>query len=195
MKLLVRLFFISACLVSPLLAQELQNRSIVHLQTDMNKQWFVPVWSVTNIKSRSPNNTNLFSGIGYRQKTWWLESMVQHQWNGKANQFMLDFRFDKQSGPWHAYAEASPFLTNPKFYEFVILERKIGKGWSVGGETENVHQSGKDVFAIGPRTGHKLVTWSGLDVGLSGTFRINPVNSRTEALLYLVFNRRLHKKQ
>ena len=170
--------------------QDWQNRSVVQAQMVVSPNSFLTVKSITNFRSETPNNTSLFAGIGRRGKSWWLEGMIQHQWRAVGNQWMLDFRFDKQAGSWHLYAEGSPFLTRKAFYEFVIVERRTWRGFSVGGETENSQQTGPDILAIGPRVSRKLGNWAGFDVSLAGAIRFSPIGGYAEPRLYLVFNRR-----
>lgn len=172
-------------------AQDWQTRDTVHAQADINRRWFVAAWSVTNLRTVTLNNTNIFAGIGYRGKDWWFESMVQHQWNNKANQWALDFRFDRQAGRWHLYVEPATFLTKKAFYEFVIVERRTWKGFSFGAETENTHQPGPDTIEAGPRAGRKLGRFAGFDVSAAAAVRLSPNGGHTEPRLYLVFNRRV----
>src|SRR3989344_4041226 len=177
-------------MISGLSGQDWQNRSVVQVQIDVSQRAFLAVKSISNLRSETPNNTNIFAGVGVRGKSWWLEGMVQHQWRAGSNQWMLDFRFDKQAGRWHWYVEASPFLTRKAFYEFVIVERRTWKGVSVGGEAENNQQIGRDDIGVGPRESRKLVHCAGIDVAFSGAVRLSPVGGHTEPRLYLVFNRR-----
>lgn len=185
MKILLLGFF---CALAA--AQDWQSRNVVHLQIDLEKNWFISLWSITNLRTETPNTTNLFTGIGRRGRGWWLEGMVQRQWNPKGNQWMLDARFDKQSGRWHLYAEASPFLTRKAFYEFVIVERRTWKGLALGVETENLHQAGRDTVQVGPRASRKLGRLAGFDVSLAGAVRFSLIGGHTEPRLYLIFNRR-----
>lgn len=181
-------------LSSTLSAQDWQNRNVVHVQADISQKWFVAGWSITNLRTGTPNNTNLFGGLGYRGKAWWLEGMVQRQWSSKGNQVMLDFRFDKQAGRYHFYAEGSPFLTKKAFYEFVIVERRTWKGFALGAETENVHQDNRDTVQVGPRASRKLGRFAGFDVSMAAAVRLSPVGGRTEPRLYVIFNRRITKE-
>ena len=98
--------------------QDKQARFVFHLTKDINENWFITGWSVSNVRERALNNTNLFLGAGYRGKTWWLETMVQKQWHEgvtkdpKGNDWMLDFRFQKLwNNRFTLNAESSPFLT------------------------------------------------------------------------------------
>ncbi len=184
--------FLAICLTIPASAQDWQTRDSLHVQADVSKNWFVSGWSVTNLRTETPNNTNLFAGAGYRGKNWWLEAIVQHQWNTKANQWMLDFRFNKQTERWRLYAEVSPFLIKKAFYEYVIVERRTWKGFSFGAETENTHQIGPDMIAIGPRVSRKLGRFAGFDASAAIAVRLSPVGGHTEPRLSLTFNRRLY---
>lgn len=104
---------------------------------------------------------------------------------------MLDFRFDRQFGQWHLYAEGAPFLTKKAFYEFVIVERRVWKGFAFGGETENLHQAGLDAVFLGPRVSRKLGKFAGFDVSLTGAVRKSLKGGHTEPRLYVIFNRRV----
>ena len=185
----------TACLlmVQILSAQDWQNRSGVHAQIDVSKRLFVSAWSITNLRSETPKNTSIFTGIGVRDQNWWLEAMIQHQWRAAGNLWMLDFRFDRQAGRWRIYMEASPFLTKKAFYEFMIVERRIWKGVAIGSEMENLHQAGRDTIQIGPRASRKLGRLAGFDVSLAGAVRFSAANGHTEPRLYIVFNRRIIK--
>lgn len=174
-------------------AQDWQNRDVLHLEYEINNKFSLRTWSITNFRSKTPNNTNLLAGIGYRGNSWWVESLVQHQWSSKGNHWMLDFRFDRQLPKWHLYAEAALFLTKKASYEFVIIERKLGKRVAVGGETENTHQAGRDIVQIGPRVGSKLGSFLGFNVSVAGTVRISPLGGYAEPRIYLIFNRRIGK--
>jgi hypothetical protein len=183
--------FLAMCVTIPVSAQDWQTRDAAHVQADVNQHWFLAGWSVTNLRTQTLNNTNLFGGAGYRGKDWWLEAMAQHQWT-KTNQWALDFRFNRQTGRWRLYAEVSPFLTKKAFYEYVIVERRTWKGFSFGAETENTHQPGPDTIAAGPRVSHKLGRFAGFDASAAVAVRFSPVGGHTEPRLYLVFNRRLY---
>ncbi|MEK7617952.1 MAG: hypothetical protein AAB410_02300 [Patescibacteria group bacterium] len=175
-------------------AQDWQNRDVLHLQVDVSDRWFIPAWSITNLRTQTPSTTNLFAGIGRRGNSWWLEGMIQRQWNPKGNQWMLDVRFDKQSGRWRLYTEGAVFLTKQAFYEFVIVERRVWKGLAAGAETENLHQLGRrDTVQIGPRASRKLGSLAGFDVSFAGALRFSLAQGHTEPRLYLVFNRRFTK--
>lgn len=156
-------------------AQDLQNRDAVHLQADISKNWFVPVWSITNLRSQTPNNTNLFGGVGYRGKDWWVEGMVQRQFSpATGGQWMLDFRYDRKTGPWHFYVEVSPFITKPAFYEFVFVERRVWKRLGFRLKTENTNRlSGQKITAGGGPT-WDFGKHRGWDIGAAADYCPSP---------------------
>jgi hypothetical protein len=190
MKFMLLLLFVT----SLSFGQDWQNRDAVHVQADVGGNWFVAGWSITNLRTISLNNTNFFGGVGYRGESWWAETMVQRQWNTKADQWAMDFRFDKQAGRWHLYVEGSPFLTKKAFYEFLVAERRTWKGFSLGAETENTHQPGPDTIAIGPRAGHKLGRIGKFDVTAIAAVRLSPNGGHTEPRLYFVLNRHIKRR-
>jgi len=181
--------------------QDLQNRSIAHLQVDVSKHWFVPAWSITNLRVKAPNNTNVFVGVGFRGKSWWVEQMVQKQWNGDGGLTALDTRVVKRWGQKQktvSYFEAGPFLSQKGFfwssYTDTVVWRKLGLG--VG--TENVHKPGPDMVAIGPRVALSLGRFAGFDISTTGEFRFVPFEQPTkigghprEIRLYVLFNKRI----
>ena len=175
----------------PLLPQDLQNRTVVKTPLDLGDHWYVVFWSITNLKAESPNNTNIFPGVGYRGKTWWVEGMAQKQWNGSGGLYSIDIRFRKQlTQRLSLYVEPSVILTNPSFYEFVILESRVWKKLSVGGETENVHRLNKQLIAAGPRVSYSLGQRWGCEFAASFAYRFSPTG-KDEARLYLNITRRV----
>ena len=187
------LFFILFSLASAF-AQDWQNRDAVHGQADVASKFFLAGWLIPNFWTETLDNVNLFGGVGYRGKDWWLETMAQHQWNSKQNQWALDFRYDRQIGRWHVYAEGAPFLTKRAFYEFAVVERQTWKGFLFGAETENVHQPGPDTVAVGPRAGRKLGRVAGFEVSAIAAVRLSPNGGHTEPRLYVVFNQRVKRR-
>lgn len=183
------------CLPAAAQAVDWQNRDGLHLQTDISQKWFLPMWSTTNLRSETPNNTNLFGGLGYRGKSWWLESMVQRQLSpATGDQWMLDFRYDRRNGPWHLYVEVSPFISKPAFYEFVIVERRAWKRLSLRAETENTHRLSAQKIAAGGGLALSFGKHHGWDLGAAAVYRFSPT-ALNEPRIYLAANRRfsLHK--
>ncbi|MBI4050666.1 MAG: hypothetical protein HY396_01680 [Candidatus Doudnabacteria bacterium] len=153
-------------------AQDLQNRSTLHLIADITDRWYVALWPIANIRAQSPSNFNIFAGAGRRGKNWYLEAMAQKQWNGKGGLWTLDFRYRRQvTGRLSVYAEPDVFLSRRAFYEFIIVEYRSWRKFNLGGETENVHQLGKDVLAAGPRISRPLGRLWGTDFALGLAYR------------------------
>lgn len=178
-----------------ILAQDLQTRLVFHPTVDLYGNWFAAGWGIGNFRTQTPNNVNLFGGIGYRGKNWWLEGMVQRQWSKPGDNLLLDFRFQKQFiNRVSLYAEGAPFLNRRAFYEFVIVETPVWGKLRVGGETENVHRAGaKYSLAVGPRASYPLGNIGGFNVVASVAYRAQ--HPEPSALrFYLSFNRRFGKK-
>jgi hypothetical protein len=172
-------------------AQDPQARLILHPTLTVSEHWFLTTWVIRNARTKAPSNVNLFTGIGYedRDAGWWLEGMVQRQWNGSGNAWMLDARFQKQFRRVSLYVEPSLFLSEPAFYEFVIVEWRLGRGVGVGGETENVHRAGRDSVGVGPRVSFPLGTLGGAKLAGVAAYRIHP-RERDVLRLYLSLHRR-----
>lgn len=186
-----RIVLALACSVTFLPAQDLQNRSVLQVMIDFNDHWFIPVKSISNFRAQNPNNTNIFTGIGYRGKTWWLEGLVQKQWSASGGLWSMDARFRRQFGRVSLYVEPSIILM-PKiaFYEFVIIEEKLWKGLSLRQETENAHRPGKDVIAAGGGLSYGFGRWRGCDVATALVYRVSPTG-KDELRAYLNITRRV----
>ncbi|MDP4001402.1 MAG: hypothetical protein Q8P83_04145 [bacterium] len=156
----------------PLQAQDIQSiqpqiRLIIHptvpLQNqDQEQYWFATSWLIGNAKSGAPENLNLFLGIRYKHPSWWLESMVQHQWSPSPghNSWHLDFRLFKQfSERIGLYAETAPALGKKILYDFIFLEARAIGPLAFGVETENVHKPGPDSLGAGPLLSYPLATF------------------------------------
>lgn len=183
--------FLWIFLSTTLCAQDMQNRTGLHVMADINDRWFVPVWSISNFKQHNSDNTNIFVGLGYRGKTWWTEGLVQHQWNPNGGLWSVDARFRRQFDRVSVYVEPSVIFAPKKaFYEFVIVEERLWKGLSLRQETENVHRTGKDTIAFGGGLGYSLGKWRGYDFATALVYRINP-NGRDELRAYLNITRRI----
>lgn len=182
------------CSVMCLPAQDLQNRTVMHVMADVSDHWFVPVWSISDFKSVSPNSTNLFTGLGYRGKTWWLEGLVQKQWNSSGGFWSADLRFRKQLGRVSLYLEPRSII-RPKsaFYECVIVEERLWKGLSLRQETESVHRAGKDSIAAGGGLTYSLGRWQDFDFATALVYRA--ATGKDELRVYLNINRRIRLRR
>lgn len=137
-----------------------QVRLVFHPTVDLgqDKHWFIATWSITNVKSQSPNNSNLLAGIGYRGNKWWLEGMLQSHW-GIEHKWWLDFRFSAElSERANLYVEAAPLLGEKVLYTFITFDHRVIKKLNFGFETENVNQAGQDSLSMGPRLSYPIVT-------------------------------------
>ncbi len=192
MKTVIPMFFALSGLLS---AQSLQNRSVLRVTADINDHWYIPLWSITNLKAQSPDNTNIFAGVGYRSKSWWLEGLVQKQWSAVGGLWSADARFRRQFGRTSVYVEPSVILS-PKvaFYEFVIVEEKLWKGLVLRQETENVHRPGKDTVAAGGGLGYVFSRWHGCDVAAALVYRASPTG-KDEFRWYLNVTRRVRLRR
>ncbi len=179
--------------VFPVFAQDWQNRNVVHISVPVEGRWYIPFWSLTNFREKTGRNTNLLSGVGYRENNWWLEGMLQHQWNQTKGQWMLDMRYDRQYKNWHTYSEIAVFLNRKALYEFVVAERRTFRGFWLGVETENLHQPGPDAAQLGFRGSRRLGRFLGFDVSFAPALRFSLIRGHTEPRVYLIFNRWLGK--
>ena|SRR3989344_7747269 len=189
MKVIVFLAWASV-FISSALAQDPQVRVVAHPMLNLDDNWYLSFWSVSNIRSRSPDNTNIFVGIGYQASTWWTEFMVQQQWNRSSANTTLELRYQKRfTNKLSVYLEPAVFLNKKAFYEFVIIERPLWRRLSLGAETENVHQAGKDVWAAGPRISFPIATPGKWKVNGAVAYRFRNTG-QDEPRLYLGFTRR-----
>ncbi|MCL5774877.1 MAG: hypothetical protein M1333_01545 [Patescibacteria group bacterium] len=183
------LFFLFCFALFP---QDLQNRTVVKTPLDFGDRWYMTFWSITNLKTQTSNNTNLFPGIGYQSKTWWAEAMLQKQWSSTGGLWSADFRFRKQlNHRLSVYIEPAVLFPSLGLYEFVVFESRVAKGFSFGAETENVHRLSKQSLAAGPRVGYALGKRWGWEFATAFAYRFVPTGSRDEARLYFVVTRRI----
>lgn len=205
-----KLWTLVLLIVFEMQAQDLQNRILVQVALDFNQHGYIAVKSITNLKSQTPNNTNVFVGLGYRgkSKSWWLEGMLQKQWSQKVegrleiktSLWAADARLVKKFGKKQKtvlYVEATPFLSQRAFGWSMYGETEVWKKIAVGTETENVNKPGLDVIALGPRMSRRLGYFAGFDVSAAGAFRFDPLQQPSkvsghphEIRFYLVLNRR-----
>lgn len=174
-----------------LFAQDLQHKTVLHVAADVSDRWFIPIWSISNLRTQNPNNTNIFVGVGYRGKDWWVQGLAQHQWNRSGGLWSADARFRKQMGRVSLYVEPSVILSSKKaFYEFVIVEERVWKGLALRQETENVHHLGKDSIAAGGGLAYSLGAWYGCDFSTALVYRVSPTG-KDELRAYLNVTRRV----
>ena len=170
--------------------QDLQNRTVIHFAAELNSRWYLAGWSVTNLKTQTLNNTNLFAGLGYQKKNWWLEGMLWKQYNSRGGLWGADFRFRRQlTKKLSLYVEPAILLTAPGFYEFVIVEYRAWNKLGVGAETENTHRLTRQSIAAGPRASYALGKLRGADFTIALTYRFGPTG-RNELRLHFGATRR-----
>lgn len=179
------------------IAQDWQNRTLVQTALDFSPHKYIAVKSISNFKNQTPNNTNIFLGLGYRSKSWSLEVMVQKQLNANGGFWAEDTRFIKKFGKMKKttlYLEATPFLSQKGFGWSAYCETEVWKKFAVGAEIESVNQPGPG----GPRVSRRLGHFIGFDVSGTGAFRFDPLQRPSkitghphEIRFYLVFNRRI----
>lgn len=179
------------CLISGVvLAQDLQTRIVVRPAVHVTKNWYVTTWIIGNARLHATNNLNIFPGIGYKGKNWWVEVMAQRQWSPAGNSWMLDFRWQRQLNSKNSlYLEFSPFITKRAYYHFVIYERKIWKKLNVGVETENIQRTGLDSIGAGPRISYPLVTFGKVKLTTTLAYRFHR-REQDILRLYVVFSRK-----
>jgi len=173
---------------------------VAHLQADISQHLFLLTWTNLNLRSQTPDNSNLFAGLGYRQKSWWLEGMAWKQWGPSGGLWGADVRFRKQfgvRGKTVLYFEPAPLLSQKGFYWFLDCDTEVWNKFSVGAETENINRPGPDAMAVGPRISRSLGRIGGFDVSGTLAFRFDPLQHPGfisghphEIRLYLIFSRR-----
>lgn len=194
MKLNARILtFVVACSL-PLRAEsqeitDYQKRIIFHEQADMNNNLFLAGWVINNSQVYGTSNINLFGGIGYRGKKWWLESMIQRQWSAKDQKLLWDNRFQGQFGKSSLYIEVAPFLDREAVYDMVIFEQNVWYKLNAGAETENIHKPGRDSFGAGPRVSVPIAEFGNYKLAIALAYQLR--QQETDAMrFYIVFNRR-----
>ena len=189
--LIVALFLVVGTTVG---AQDLQTRFVFHPTVDISDHWFLTGWAIGNAKLESPNNINLFGGVGYRKPKWWLEGMIQRQWSKTGNQLLLDSRFQEQiRNRTTLYVEVAPFLNKPAVYDFVILEYRTWRKINIGAETENAHKPGLDLLGGGPRISYPIGVIGKVKVTAALSYQMRR-QERDALRFYFVLNRRFMKK-
>ena len=153
MRILALAVFISAALSAQNTSTQL--RPIGHFKFPLGKGFYAVTWTTGNAMANKPDNINLFSGVGYGTRSWWLETMIQKQWNRAGGRTFLDFRFySTLPAKMDVYLETAPVINGRGLYETWTLQRKVGRGFWAGLESENFHQPGRDVLAAGLRASY-----------------------------------------
>lgn len=167
-----------------------QLRVPVHVTKDLSEKWFLTSWVIGNVKQAQPNNLNFFGGVGYRGEKWWLEGLLQRQWNGNKSQWQLNFRFNEQIGKRISlYAELYPLSSRHTFSETAILDYRLARKWKVGVETENVHQkSRRDSYGGGPRLSYQILARDKVTTWLTGTYHFRSSGEPNFFRVYLLTN-------
>lgn len=171
---------------------DLQNRDALHLQAEVGRGYSLAFWSVSNFKTSTSNNTNVFFGIARGDKDNWLEVMTQRQWNNKGGFWALDVRCRVQlTNRLSFFAEPTAFVTQSGFYHFVSVEYRTWKRLSLGGETENIHrpEGQPQQINFGPRASIKLGRLCGLDYNIAAAYRFS-LTGPNEPRLYIAASRR-----
>ena len=190
MKRVVMCVAIIVFLVNQSLAQDSNLRVLMHPTFELTNHLFVPVWFIGNAKTKTPNNLNLITGLGYRTDNWWVESMAQRQWSPSGGQWFLNFRLFKSKGRLSIYGEPTIFLTKPAFQESVFVEYRLWHKLALGGETENIHRSrARDTLGTGPRISYALPQWKGVRPVLAFTYQIRK-EEQDVMRFYVVLHRR-----
>src|SRR3989344_5689520 len=161
----------------PVVAQDnvAQGRFIFHPTKEFSKHWFVAAWVIGNTRQKTPDNINVFAGIGYRGKRWWVETMIQSQWSRTGGEVGVDCRLQVLLGKRASlYIEPAVYFHSPSFYEFVYLDYRAWGKLNLGVETENIHRVGPDVIALGPRISYPLWQNGRVRVALAGAWRFRP---------------------
>jgi len=175
--------------------QSPQVRPVVHVQADLSEHWFLPVWSVTNVRGKLPDNTNLFAGLGYRQGAWWVEVMVQRQWGTSRNEWMPDIRVQaRPSSKLSVFGEWAYPISQKAHYNMVIVDYHISSRWGVGVETENLHRPGRDLLGAGPRISFPVFRVSQSSLNFAVGYQVRP-REKDVVRFYLVFNHRMELKR
>ena len=143
-------------------SQQLQSRLIVHPTYGDSSGLFLAAWNITNLRQNLPDNTNLFAGLGYREKDFWMEALLQFQWQWTSpgnHKWYGNVRFSGRTGEaFQFYFEAASSLTDKNtYYASFFLERKATERLSVGAETDNSFSPGANSVGLGPRASFALV--------------------------------------
>ena len=172
-------------------AQDWQNRDTLHLMADIKGDCYLATWTIPNFRSSTPDNINFLIGVGCGDTAKWAEVMVQKQWNRDGGFWALDFRFYKQmSKNWSLYVEPTVVISKPGFYEFVIVERRLGSRVSLRGEAEGTFRLSKQSFAAGGGASFKLGEYKGWKFAVVAVYRSSPTG-KDEPRAYLGISKRI----
>ncbi len=186
MKTILAVLWLSVFVVSAIAQDNVaQGRFIFHTTKEISKHWFATAWVIGNARQKTTDNINLFAGIGYRGERWWVETMVQKQWNRIGGELGLDCRFQTFLGNRASlYIEPAVYFRNSSFYEFVYLDYRAWGKLNLGVETENMHRVGTDIIAVGPRASYPLWQNKRMRFALAGAYRFRP-KEPNEVRLYM----------
>lgn len=169
------MFIVMVLLLAEVQAQQTaswQARTIFRPTVDVSKRWYAAGWVIGNLTQSQADNINVLGGIGYRRNNWWAEALVQRQWSGAGRLWLLDCRAAGSMGRWQFYGEAAPMLGHGAVYDMATVEYALGKGVSIGGETENVHRHGPDDWSAGPRINKSLPVLGPVHPSLAVTWHV-----------------------
>jgi len=201
----VFVFAVLSFLIPKTQAQEdTQFRLLLHSTVDVTDAWYIPSWVIATTATASPDNVNLLIGMGYREKGWWLEGMIQRHWNTKTKQWFINFRFRKEfgeEGPDRGrmvfYLEPTVVLSQrgfaeSAFWEYRVFDSSSSKrrpSFSVGAETENIQRrNNKDTWGAGPRASYAIGPQT-TRVIIAVTYQVR-LRERDMWRVYLVLNQR-----
>ncbi len=181
---LVALFLVSVQVE----AQQLNAKPVIHPTVGVGERFYLTAWLITNIREDVPDNINLFPGVGYRTKLWWVEGLWWKHWNAKGSATAADLRF----GVTHRRAvfagEVSRFFKTGDVYTFAAIERPVTSRARIGLETENFFREKKSL-AVGPRASYVLGKAWGGPLVVSAAYQVRP-NEPDVLRGYLVFHPR-----
>ncbi len=154
---LITLFFIP----SVVSAQQMHAKPVIHPSIQVSEHFYLTTWLITNIRQDVPDNINLFPGVGFRTKSWWVEGLGWKHWTAKGSATAMDLRFGA-SHPRAVFAgEVSRFFKTGDVYTFASLEKPVTNRLRVGLETENFFRE-KNSLGGGPRASYVLgKAWGG----------------------------------
>lgn len=182
-------------LCSRLHAQDWQNRDAFHFRGEVGKGYDLVVWGIPNFRTATPNNANIFFGVGRGDKNNWVEVMAQKQWSQKGGFWALDVRSRVQlTKRLSVYVEPTAFVTQPGVYHFAIVEYRVWKKLSLGGEEESVWRPASSTlpkqYNFGPRLSLGLGSWRGVDYGGAYAYRFS-LTGLSESRVYFNVSARI----
>jgi hypothetical protein len=113
--------------------EDLQNRTVGKVSVDISSDLYLVGYSISNFRTQSPQNTNIFAGVGYRSGAWWLEGMFQKQWSasgGPAYSFGKHWGWDLTAAAVYRFSPTGPnearlYLNASRRFDL----RKLWSGW------------------------------------------------------------------